>query len=104
MIFLAAPCNTHAYRIIDGYEPSATENGGSEENKSDKNTDAVLDDLEVKDINVCQPDSNSLKAFQVIGYLLIIAKIIVPVILIVLGSVTFAKAALSSDEKSTKED
>lgn len=53
IIFLAAPCNTYAYRMIDGYEPSATENGDSESNKSDKNTDAVLDELEVKDVNVC---------------------------------------------------
>ena len=103
IIFLAAPCNTYAYRMIDGYGPSATENGDSESNKSDKNTNAVLDELEVKDVNICQPDSSSLKVFQVIGYLLIIAKIIVPIILIILGSITFAKAALSNDEKSTKD-
>ena len=100
MIFLAAPCNAYAYRMIDGW------NGldpGSEGNKSDKNTNAKLDGLEVKDVNVCQSGSKSLKVFQVIGYFILIAKIIVPIILIILGTITFAKAALSNDEKSTMD-
>ena len=62
-----------------------------------------LDKLPVTDINICQQNSNSLKVFQVIGYFILIAKIIAPIILIILGSITFAKAALSNDEKATMD-
>lgn len=102
MIFLVAPCNASAYKMSDGYEPPSI-NENNDNSESDKKNDVVIADLEVKDVNICQPDSSSLKVFQVIGYLLFIAKIIVPIILIILGSITFAKAALSNDEKSTIE-
>lgn len=60
-------------------------------------------DLPVNDVDICKSDSKSLKIFQVIGYFLLIAKIIAPIILIILGSITFAKAALSNDEKATMD-
>ena len=59
--------------------------------------------LDVTPVDMCSNESTSLKVFQVIGYLLIIIKIIVPLILIIMGSIDFAKAALSGDDKSTKE-
>lgn len=61
------------------------------------------DSLDVDPVDICEVNSTSLKAFQVIGYILLIIKIIVPLILIVLGSIDFAKAALSGDDKSTKD-
>ena len=61
------------------------------------------DALDVEPVDICEVNSTSLKAFQVIGYILLIIKIIVPLILIVLGSIDFAKAALSGDDKSTKD-
>ena len=61
------------------------------------------DALDVDPVDICEVNSTSLKAFQVIGYILLIIKIIVPLILIVLGSIDFAKAALSGDDKSTKD-
>ena len=64
---------------------------------------ASLEDLPVEDVDICKSDSKSLKVFQVIGYFLLIAKIIAPIILIILGSITFAKAALSNDEKATMD-
>ena len=64
---------------------------------------ASLEDLPVNDVDICKSDSKSLKVFQVIGYFLLIAKIIAPIILIILGSITFAKAALSNDEKATMD-
>lgn len=59
--------------------------------------------LNVDPVDICKVNSTSLKVFQIIGYILLIIKIIVPLILIVLGSIDFGKAALSGDEKSTKE-
>ena len=59
--------------------------------------------LEVQPVDICEINSTSLKAFQIIGYILMIIKIIVPLILIILGSIDFGKAALSGDDKSTKE-
>ena len=56
--------------------------------------------LPVKDVNICSANGNALKVFQVIGYFLLIAKIMVPIILIILGSITLGKAALSNDEKA----
>ncbi len=41
-----------------------------------------------------------MKAFQVIGYILFILKILVPIIIIILGIIEFGKAALSGDEKA----
>ena len=61
------------------------------------------DTLDVEPVDICEVNSTSLKAFQVIGYILLIIKIIVPLILIILGSIDFAKAALSGDDKSTKD-
>lgn len=63
----------------------------------------VQDKLPVDDVDICEPGSKSLKVFQVIGYFLLIAKIIAPIILIILGSITFGKAALSNDEKAVMD-
>ena len=43
------------------------------------------------------------KTFQIIGYLLFIAKIIVPLLLIILGTIDFAKATISSDDKAPRD-
>lgn len=40
-----------------------------------------------------------LKTFQVLGYILFVLKLLVPLILIIMGSVDFAKAIISSNEK-----
>ncbi len=66
-------------------------------------------DLGIVDVDFCsQYDANgnpnhTLLVFQVIGYILMIIKILVPIILIVLGSIDLGKASLSQDEKALKE-
>ena len=40
---------------------------------------------------------------QIVGYILYIAKILVPLILIILGTIDFAKATISSDDKAPKD-
>lgn len=57
-------------------------------------------ELEVKMVDICSPESSSLKAFQIIGYILIIIKILVPLIIIILGMIEFFKSLLSGDEKA----
>ena len=42
------------------------------------------------------------KVWQIVGYGLLILKIVIPIILIVLGVIDFGKAAISSDEKMIK--
>ena len=59
-------------------------------------------DLEIEEIHFCQEDG-VLTTFQIIGYLLFVAKIVVPLLLIILGSIDFAKATISSDDKAPKE-
>lgn len=50
------------------------------------------------DINLCK-DKNTLKIFQIVGYVIYILKILVPLILIVMASVDVAKAVFNSSEK-----
>lgn len=48
-------------------------------------------------MSVCYKNASLL---QFIGNIILIAKILIPIILIVIGSVEFGKAAISSDEKA----
>lgn len=59
-------------------------------------------ELPVNYVNVCT-DNNTLKVFQVIGKIIFIIKILVPIILIVMGSIDFAKASLSGDDKAISQ-
>jgi len=61
---------------------------------------ASVDNLNVEEINICSSENNALKAFQIIGYILFVIKILIPIIIIVLGVIDFGKAALSGDEKA----
>ena len=58
--------------------------------------------LDVTPVTFCE-EKGVQKTFQVIGYILFVAKIIIPLILIILGSIDFAKATISSDEKAPKD-
>ena len=59
--------------------------------------------LDVTPVNICKKGTTSLKVFQVIGYILMLIKIIVPLILIILGSIDFGKASMSGDDKAVKD-
>ncbi len=61
--------------------------------------DVELRYLEVTPINICSKESGTLKAFQIIGYLIFIMKIVVPLILIIMVTLDFTKAVISSGEK-----
>ena len=61
------------------------------------------EDLDITEVEVCGAGTTSLLVFQVIGYIILIIKILVPIILIVLGSIDLGKASLSGDDKAVKE-
>ena len=67
------------------------------------------EDLGIVDVDFCsQYDENgnpnhTLLVFQVIGYIIVIIKILVPIILIILGSIDLGKASISQDEKALKD-
>lgn len=54
-----------------------------------------------EEINVCS--GQSLRAFQIIGYLIYVAKMIIPLLLIVLGSIDLAKGVIATNEKPNKD-
>lgn len=41
--------------------------------------------------------------WQIVGYILLIVKIVIPIILIILGMIDFSKAVISSDDKVIKD-
>ena len=57
---------------------------------------------DLKDINFCG-DGRVLQAFRIGGFLLFAAKILVPLIIIILGSIDFAKAVINTGDKASKE-
>lgn len=62
----------------------------------------AMEDLEIEEINFCEQNGVR-KTFQIVGYILYVAKLVVPLLLIILGTVDFAKATISSDDKAPKE-
>lgn len=62
----------------------------------------IEEDLEIKPITFCE-ENRVLKVFQILGYIVFGAKIIVPLILLILGTIDFAKAVISSNDKAPQE-
>ena len=55
--------------------------------------------ISIADFDFCSEDG-VLRTFQIVGYLLIIIKILVPLLLLVFGSIDMGQAVLSSDDKA----
>ena len=55
-----------------------------------------------KILNICK-QSGILKSFRFLGYLLLIAKIIIPILLIIMGSIDFAKAMVASNQDAVQK-
>ncbi len=58
--------------------------------------------LAVEAFAPCQEES-VLKVLRVVGYVIYVAKIVIPLLLIIMGSIDFAKAVISSDDKAMKD-
>lgn len=54
--------------------------------------------------NICEEDTNVMKIFKFIGYLLVIVKILIPIGLIIIGIVNFSKAMISGNDDSIKKN
>ncbi len=61
----------------------------------------LLDDTHIGD-NVCS-ESNVLKALQVVGYIIFIAKFAVPLIIMVVGSVDIAKSIMDGTQEAVSK-
>lgn len=80
-------------------QTTGTESGAGDDKD---NTEYEKPELVVEDVDICT-NNNTLKTFQVIGKIIFIIKILVPIILIVMGSIDFAKASLSGDDKAISQ-
>lgn len=50
--------------------------------------------------NLCQTNDGVKNALRIIGYIVLVAKWAVPILIIILGSIDFAKASISDDEQA----
>lgn len=75
----------------------------TEDKTNSSTSDSVIKSELQIDPNVTFCSSGVKKSFQVIGYIIYIAKIIIPLLLIILGSVDFAKAVISTSDKANSE-
>ena len=78
------------------------EGGDVTDHNPDGTPSTPAEDLPIEEINFCEQNGVQ-KTFQIIGYLLFIAKIIVPLLLIIWGTIDFAKATISSDDKAPRD-
>ncbi len=87
--------------LVDELAAKANAKSDALEKGSNSSNNQVVDsNLEiVTELDICDPDSGSLLVFQVVGYIILIVKILVPILLVVLGSIDLAKASLSGDDK-----
>ncbi|MEG2232933.1 MAG: hypothetical protein RRY16_03110 [Bacilli bacterium] len=94
--------NSTQYEIIPEKLSNSTDGfyEGSEE--SNNSEDVEIPKPNIEGISLC--DENGIQqSFQVIGYLLFVVKILVPLLLIILGTIDFSKAIITSDDKAIKE-
>lgn len=96
--------NMKNYTILDKLDKDHKEDdvisGGASAEKDESLNEIPKPNIE--GISLC--DENGIQqSFQVIGYLLFVVKILVPLLLIILGTIDFSKAIITSDDKAIKE-
>ncbi len=84
-----------AQDALSRYEKETQQHPAEEEKKVETEETSKIE-------NFCK-EPKILKAFRFIGYLLLIVKIVIPILLIVLGSTDFVKAVISSDADAVKK-
>lgn len=92
---------TISFEELSGYELVTL---GNASNKPSNNLDS--DDYQEKEWPLLESDTfctRSSSVWQLVGYVLYAAKIIIPVIIMILGVVDFVKAIFLSDEKSVQK-
>ena len=88
---------------IDHYDGSITKGDGIKYTSNEEMGDASSVTYgNVEGLNFC--DENGVKmTLNIIGYVVFAAKIIVPLLLIIMGTIDFTKALTSSDDKAVKD-
>ena len=85
------------------------ESTGNEDVEPNDPFSVVTPELETTNFGFCSPtidgttENGTLRAFKIVGIIIYIAKILAPLILIILGSIDLAKAAVAGEEKATSE-
>lgn len=73
--------------------------GYVEEETQTPNTSTSITEKEKIDFKFCEEDG-VLKTFQIVSYLIMIIKILVPLLLIIFGSIDLGKAVIAGDDKA----
>ena len=88
------------YSQFSSVEESLPPGTGYNDREETGNTEQ--EPLPVTEIKFCEQNGVRM-TFRVIGYVLFIAKILIPLLLIILGTIDFVKATLSSSDKAPQE-
>ena len=93
--------------MLSGFCPAGTTVPKNSSKNDSSNESSIKNGSEaheeaVKQINFCEENGVQV-SFKIIGMLIFIAKIVVPLLLIIFGVMDFYKAMVNSDEKTTKE-
>lgn len=71
--------------------------GNVPENVDSNISNKDMPDLEIENVVFCS--GGVLTAFKIVGYIVYVLKMIIPLVLIIMGSIDFAKAVISTNEK-----
>lgn len=93
-------CKEYTYNAKTNYHG---EGGSSTDDPDEPSTDDDDEEEYIIDYNSICSDKNIKKGVRIIGIVLYIIKILVPLIIIVLGMIDFAKAVISSDDNALKK-
>lgn len=94
--------NAICYCDADGQNCSLRRNPPNGKQQFDESyCNCGKEDASKSGFNICEKNG-VVKSFQLIGYALLILKIVVPLILIIMGCLDFGKAIVASDDKAIK--
>ena len=101
-------------KIFIGENCNSSVGGNEETITTPETTEEYIENytptLETTSFEFCDPtigengvENGTLRALRIVGIVIYIAKILTPLVLIILGSIDLAKAAVSGDDKATSE-
>lgn len=98
--------NSIIYRVYDSPQKRANQtNYGTNTNNNNGNSNnsgGTVQKVNIEEFNFCEKNGVKI-ALKIVGAMIFIAKIIVPLLIIIFGIMDFYKALVNSDEKNTKD-
>ena len=98
--------NTTINKVLSEPTKRTTDYQLGDENSTNNNApekeDWVTEKQDIENMNFCEENGVKI-SMKIIGILILVAKIIVPLLIIIYGILDFYKAMVSNDEKTTKE-